>query len=131
MATDPQFATTVNLGATLVPATNDASFTAPTHVATLLTGGTNGSKIEEIRAFGVGTTVAGRLNLFAYNGTTYYLVDEYLVTAVTPSATQEVYNNVVTYQNLVLPNNTWTLVVTVMEAGNESLISVSAFGGNF
>ena len=129
MATSPQFAATPNVKSGLVPATNDASLTAPTNTTTIFTAGANGSKLDYIRAFGVGTTVAGRLNIFRYDGSSYWLIDQALVTATTPSATLAVWSTVLSYPELVLKSGD-SIRVAVMESGNESLICCSAFGGD-
>ena len=129
MATSPQFAATVNVGSGLVPATADSSLTAPTNTTTIFTAGSSGSRVDYIRAFGVGTTVAGRLNIFRYDGSSYWLIDQALVNATTPSATQAVWSIVLSYPELVLKSGD-SIRVAVMESGNESLICCSAFGGD-
>jgi hypothetical protein len=130
MATDPQFAATPNTHSVLAPATADTSLTAPTNVATLWTPGANGGRVDWIRVLGVGATVAGRLNVFRYDGTSYWLLDQIMVNAVTPSASVEVFEAVVPYGELLLDSGD-SLRITVMEAGNESLLCVTAIGGNF
>jgi hypothetical protein len=130
MSANPAFAATVRRGSVLVPATNDTSFTAPTHVSTVCSAGASGSKIDEVRVLGVGTTVNGRVNLFRYDGTSYWLIDQFLITATTPAATVKVNEIVQGYDNLLL-SSADTLVCTVMEASNESLLCVTAMGGDF
>lgn len=90
----------------------------------------NGIKVEELDIVGVGTTVAGRVNVFMYDGTTYWLVDQFVLAAVTPSATIEVAYVTKMYDNLVVPPGS-LLVFSVMEIGNESLFVVNAYGGAF
>src|SRR3972149_6990574 len=99
MATDPVFASTPKVGSAL-PTTPDTSLTAPTNQVTVLTAATAGTKIEEVRVQGVGTTVAGVLNLFRYDGATYHLIDQVLITAVTSSATALAFQQTRTYANL-------------------------------
>jgi len=131
LATSPAFASgAVRIGSVLASATNDASMTAPTHVVTICTAGTNGSKIDEIRLLGVGTTANGRVNIFRYDGSHYWLVDQFVITGTTPSATVAVNEIIQGYDNLLLLS-TDSLVMTVMEAGNESLICATALGGDF
>jgi hypothetical protein len=88
MATSPQFAATPNIGSNPLSATADSSYTAPTHTVTIVTAGANGTKIEEIDFIGIGTTVAGVVGLYLYDGSTYHFFDSIAVTAVTPSTTQ-------------------------------------------
>src|ERR1700735_198043 len=87
MATAPVYFVTPRLLAGLVPATQDTSFTAPTHVTSLGSGGTSGTKVTQVDIEPVGTTVAGLVNLFAYDGTTYHLIESVTIAAATPSTT--------------------------------------------
>lgn len=130
MASTPSFAATPILGAGLVPGTADTSLTAPTNVTSLFTAGSSGTKVEEIVFQGVGTTVASVVNVFAYDGSTYHLIDQVLVSAVTSSTTAVAWRAVRQYTNLVLPSSSWSLRVTNTVAGNVSLIKVSAFGAS-
>jgi len=56
-------------------------------LATILSGGTNGTRIDRITAQAIVTTAAGTLRLFIYDGTNTRLWRELLTSAVTPSAT--------------------------------------------
>lgn len=56
-------------------------------IGTVFTAGSNGSKIDHIKITAAGTTTAGVVRLYLYDGSTYYLYDEVLVAAITPSAT--------------------------------------------
>ena len=129
-ATSPAFAAPPNVGAGLVPATLDTSLTAPTNTTTVFTAGASGSKVDQVQCIGVGTTVAGIVNLFLYRSSTYYLIDQFAVTAVTSSTTAVAYALTHTYENLVLIASD-QLRVTNTVAGNQSLIEVVAFGGDF
>lgn len=130
MASSPNFTGTVNVGSGLTPATADTSRTAPTNVTTVFTAGASGSKVEEIVVEGVGTTVLGVVCLFRHDGSTYHLIDEFLVQAVTPSTTAAAFRQVKTYPNLVLKNGD-TLRITTQISGNQSLVKVTCFGGDF
>jgi hypothetical protein len=130
MAADPAFASTPAIGSGLLPATLDTSLTAPTTVTTIVTAAANGTKIEELVFQGVGTTVAGVINIFLYDGTTYHLYDQVLVTAVTSSTTAVAFRTNRTYTNLVLKTG-WSLRVTGTIAGNQSMVKVTAHGGDF
>lgn len=130
MASDPQFAATVNVGSGLVPATADTSRTGPTNATTIWTAGASGGKVDTIYVQGVGTTVLGVVCLFRHDGSTYHLIDEFSVAAITPSTTVVAHREARTYDNLVL-KATETLRVTTQIAGNQSLVKVTAFGGDF
>lgn len=130
MATSPQFTGTLKTGSGLIPATLDTSLTAPTNVTTILSAGASGSKIVEIVCQGVGTVVAGVVNVFKYDGSTYHLYDQFLVPATTSSTTARAWREVRTYENLLLENG-HSLRVTGTVSGNQSLVKVTAHGGDF
>ena len=130
MATTPAFAAVVNNGSAIASATLDASLTAPTNVATMVTAGASGSKFEEITMQALGTTVAGVVNLFAFDGATYHLIDQFLVPVITSSTTAKAWRVSRTYPNLIIKTG-WSLRFTVTVAGLQSLIKGSAFGGDF
>jgi hypothetical protein len=130
VASTPSFAATPQAGSGLIPGTADTSLTAPTNVTTILSGGASGTRIEEIIFQGVGTTVAGVINVFLYDGSTYHLVEQVVVTAVTSSTTAAAFRTTRTFDNLIVKNG-WSLRVTGTVAGNVSLVKVTAFGGDF
>ena len=131
MASTPAFAATPVCWTGLVPATADTSLTAPTNATTLGTAGASGTKIDEIVCQGVGTTAAGVLSVFLHDGSTYHLVDQFLVASVTSSSTARAWRAVRNYANLILPTNAWTLRVTIATAANQSMVKVTATGGSF
>jgi len=55
----------------------------------LVTGGTDGTRIDRIVAKAAVTTTAGMLRIFHYDGTSNRLIDEIPVSAITPSASVE------------------------------------------
>ncbi len=128
MASTPQFAGTVLMGAASVSSSADTSYTAPTHAVSIVAAGASGSKIDEIRFQGIGTTLAGTITVFAYDGSTYHLIDCVNVPAVTASTTSAPWQYVKQYANLVLANG-WTLYAATTVASQ--LVKVSAFGGSF
>lgn len=129
-AAAPAFAATPNVGTGLVPATLDTSLTAPTNVTTIFSAGASGSKVDQIQCQGLGTTVAANVNLFLVRSGTLYLIDQFPITAVTSSTTAVAFFLAHTYENLVLVSGD-VLKVTNTVAGNQSLINVTAFGGDF
>ena len=130
MAQFPSYAATPRASSIIAPATADTSLTLPTNYGLLFTPGSNGSKVEEIDILGLGTTVAGRANLFLFDGTTNNLIDQYMIGAVTPAASQQVLRYQIGYSNLFVPTGS-VLRVTVMETSNQSLLKFTAFGGDF
>lgn len=130
MATAPAFASVPRIGNALAHATLDTSLTAPTNVATIITGVAAGTKIEEVIFQAVGTTVAGVINLFIYDGSEYDLLDQFLVPAVTSSTTAKAWRASRQYPNLLLPTASYSLRFTQTIAGNQAMFEGTAFGGD-
>lgn len=134
MATDPQFAATVNLGAALLGSA-ETNLQAPTTTSVIVTAGSSGTKIEEIVVEAsatslTATTVAGLVYLFLYDGATYHLYDTLTIPANTASATAAPARVNKTYTNLVLKSG-WSLRASQSIAGNASLLKCFAVGGDF
>jgi hypothetical protein len=126
MATSPNFAATPKVGAVGISSA-ETSRTAPTNVGTVFTAGASGSRIDEINVVATGTTTANVVRLFLFDGTTYFLLQEVLIAALTPSVTAPIVTYTSTYSNLMLPN-TWSLRATT---NNAEAYRVIAFGGDF
>lgn len=139
MASSPGFAATVQVGSATAAATAATSLTNPnTNNALLVTSAAAGTRIDEIRYQALGTTVAGLINLFVYDGATYHLIDQVTVSAITVNvsgvtpfgATSMAWQTSRQYQNLVLKSG-WSLYFTQSVAGNVSLFRVTAFGADY
>lgn len=130
MASAPVYSATPVAWCGLVPGTADTSYTAPTNQATLGTAGSSGTKITQIDVTPVGTVGAGVVNVFAYDGSTYHLVESVTIPAATVSTTAAPAKQSFTYDNLVLPSNSWSLRVTNTVSGNVSLVKVCAYGAS-
>jgi len=75
-------------------------------LGTVFTAGASGSRIDLVDIVAQGTTTAGVVRLYVYDGTTNRLLSEHLVGAITPSTTVEVFNTQITFDNgLILPVN--------------------------
>lgn len=133
MAATAQYASTPKFGsATLTTA--DTSLTAPTTVGTIVTAGASGTRIDYIDIQGVATTVAGLINLFVYDGTTYVLWNQVPVQAVTSSTTVPAFSAVLSSNNnsnimpLTLPTGySLRAAASVAQTG----VRVTAYGGDF
>ena len=128
MAGSPNFSATPTRGSAQLSSTPDTSYTAPSHTVTIFTAGANGGIVNEIDLVGAGTTVAGVVNIFYYDTSSYWLIDSFVVPVVTPSTTIAPYRASRTYANLILAGN-HTIVATSWAANQ--LITASAFGGSF
>ena len=127
MATAPQFAATVRNALGTLATADTARSGTPTNPVTIFTAGSSGSRIDEIDIIATGTTTANVIRLWIYNGTTYYLFQEILVTAITPSVTQAVFSSISTFNNFMLPTG-YSLRATT---NNTEGYNVIAFGGDF
>lgn len=133
MSTTAQYSATPVFGAALLT-TADTSLTAPTTVGTVLTAGASGTRIDFIEVMGVATTVAGIVNLFIYDGTTYTLWQQIPVVAVTTSTTAISFSSVTATNNapnvmpMIIPTGySLRATTTIAQTG----VKVIAYGGNF
>jgi hypothetical protein len=97
---------------------------------------TNGQRIDAIKVQACSSsitaaTAANVVQVWIWDGTTAWLNDEILVTAVTPSTTAAAFSTVYTYaQPLFLPS-TYKLYVslTVTTTSSTTALQVTAYGG--
>lgn len=127
MGTEPQFAATILVGAAVLSATADSSYTAPVNSVTVVTAGASGSRIEEVNFCATGVTVNGVTQLFLYDGTVYHPYWPQLISAISPSNTVAPFFATVQFDNLELPVG-WSLKASSFVASQK--ISVVAFGGS-
>jgi hypothetical protein len=127
MATTPNFASTVKVGLGTLATADTARTGTPTNVVTIFTAGSSGSRIDEISIIATATTTAGVVRLWIFNGTTYYLFEEILVSAITPSTSVATFNTTLTFNNFMLPTGHSLRATT----NNSEGFNVIAFGGDF
>jgi hypothetical protein len=127
MATTPSFASTVRCALGALATADTARTGTPTNVVTIFTAGSSGSRIDEIDITATGTTTSNVVRLWIYNGSTYYLFQEVIVSAITPSVTQAVFSSTLTFNNFMLPSG-YSLRATT---NNTEGYVVAAFGGDF
>jgi len=129
--TSPIFALTPVVGvATLTSptaVTSRANIAGTTDLTLLDAAGSNGTRISQIYIRAKETTVAGSVFIWIYDGTTSFLFDEFIVTAVTASNTAEAFNATHYYENLVVPT-TFSLYVS---STIDQDFNVFAFGGDY
>lgn len=77
--------------------------------------GTNGARVEQIVCNATGTTTAGMLRIFKYDGTNWRAYTEIPVTGITPSATVERWKSTLRPSNLYL-ENTYKLGIATEKA---------------
>jgi hypothetical protein len=95
-------------------------------MGTLLTGATDGTRIEAIKIKATGTTTAGMVRIFYYDGTNVRLIGEVPIAAVTPSATLPAYEATIPFK-MVVPSAKEIRVST--EKGET--FNVFAVGGSY
>lgn len=101
MTNTPVFAQTpaVELATLTTPTaiTSRANITGTTGLVVLATTSTNGKRVDSITVKSKGTSLAGILSVWLYDGTTSYLWDEIELPAVTPSTTAKSMNVAIFY----------------------------------
>lgn len=129
---DPIFAQTPLIGiATLTTPTaitSRANITGTTGLVALVATSTNGFRLDKITVKGKGTSLAGELFVWLYDGTTSYIYDEIDLTAVTGSTTLASLLVTKTYTNVNLKATTQSLYVSVSVQQD---LNIFAHGGNY
>lgn len=126
MAADPVFAVTPRI-ATVNVATANTNRDGTGTVATLITGASTGTRIAEIVCQARVTTTAGMVRIFLHDGTNFFFFDEVGIAAATVSASVKGTRVSTTYNNLVLPNASWSVRVSTHNAES---IDVTALGAD-
>lgn len=126
MAADPVFFTTPRIERGVISAANTNRDGTGT-VVQFAVGVANGTKVNEIVVKARGTTTAGMVRVFLYNGSTYSLLDEYAVSAITAAANTATFRVSTAYNNLFLASASWTLVASTHNAES---FDVMAFLGD-
>jgi hypothetical protein len=133
----PAFTQTPVLGSVATSGTGDTGYggggTAPTTaVVVVAAGGTNanGAKINEITIVPTGSVTPCVVNLFLFDGTTYWLYDQaqYFTATLSQSVAQVRWSK--QYSKLILPP-TWSLRATVTVTQTSNVFIVTALGGDF
>lgn len=127
MASAPQFASTVRCSMGTLATADTARSGTPTNPVTIFTAGASGSRIDEVNITATGTTTANVIRLWIYTGSAYFLFQEILITAFTPSTTVSVFQTTLTFNNLMLPSGHSLRATT----NNTEGYNVIAFGGDF
>jgi len=89
---------------------------------------TNGIRVDQIFIQGTGTTLAGQVVIWLYDGTNGYPIDELAVTVVTPSTTAPAFQLQKNYSGFVL-SATHKLYATSQVASQLALVGM--VGGAF
>jgi hypothetical protein len=124
MATAAQYAATVqNASAQVTTANTNRNGTGT--IVSVMTGATNGTRIDDIYIVATGTTTAGVVRLFISDGTNIRLWQEVLVPAITPSTTVAVFSAALLNQALILENG-WSLQASTNNAETFNILVTRA-----
>ncbi|BDI27980.1 hypothetical protein CCAX7_000310 [Capsulimonas corticalis] len=96
-------------------------------LADIATGATNGTRIDRITVIATGTTSAGMVRLYIYDGTNNRLWKEVPITAIAPTAAISAFASVLPAQALILPNGYKLRAST----HNAETFNVIAEGGSY
>ena len=131
MSTTPNYAGTPNNGAAGLVQAGDSSRTAPTSPVTILTPGSNGSRVERLTITPINTVVASVLRFFIFDGASYRLYNEltipgwsYTAGTQAPTWTFEAFDTPATMPIVVKPGN--TLVATINDTQLLQTASINA-----
>lgn len=130
MATAPVFAATPLCAVAQVTTANTNRNGTGT-IVTVVTAGASGSKIERVRVCATGTTTAGVVRLFINNGSSSFLMQEILVSAITPSTVVEVFSADVDFSQsdgVLLLQSGYSLTAST---NNTETFNIFAFYGNY
>ena len=125
MATTAQYAATARTAIAQISTANTNRNGTGT-IGTVFTGGTSGSRIDDISIVATGTTTAGVVRLFINDGTTSYLWQEILVSAITPSTTVQVFSFTLLNQALILASSSWSLRASTNNAETFNILVTRA-----
>ena len=108
MSSTAQFASTPNNGAHAQVSVANTARDGTGTIADVFSPGASGSRIDDIALVATTTTTAGVIRLWIHNGTSWRLWKEILVSAITPSATVQVWSTYLQNLGLVLKTG-WKL----------------------
>lgn len=109
------------------PLTTYTNITGTTGLVQLTTTSINGTRVDNVVVKAQGTSVASKVTIWLYDGTTSRVFDEIDVPAVTASTTVDTFVLSRGYTNVTLPP-TYQLFVSQTVATN---VNVFAFGGTY
>lgn len=128
MAASPNFTATPRCAMAQATAANTNRDGTGT-IATVLTAGSSGTRLERVRIQAAGTTTAGVLRLFIHDGTNARLMMEILVSAITPSTTVQAWSTDIDMsfngQSLILPSG-FSLRASTHNAETFNIIAMGA-----
>jgi hypothetical protein len=95
-------------------------------IATVITGGSSGSRVDDFSIVATGTTTANVIRLFLNDGTNSRLLREIIVPAITPSTTVPVFTASFVEQAILLATSSWSLRASTNNAETYNIIVTRA-----
>jgi hypothetical protein len=130
MAGTPAFAATVRTGFATVNTANTARDGTGT-IATVLTAGASGTKVDEISIVAQDNPADSIVNIFLHDGTTARYFDAFdMADPAAGSAVLAPYRESRAYANLEIPSG-WSLRASITAAPTAGLVGVFAFAADF
>ena len=137
MALQAAYAATPVIGSAELTTADTTTRGTPTTVGTVITGGASGTRLSKIIIQGAGTTIAGLIRLWLYDGTNYRMIKEVAVPAKTVSSTSPDLPQTILSEStnidllpITLPSASWSLRATVTTTQTGSGVNVIAIGAN-
>lgn len=112
---------------TAVTSRANISGASPANLTSLTPATTNGRRIDKIEVTAKGTSSNASLFIWMHDGSTAWVMDEIVISSITPTNTLPSFTTSVEYTSLVLPP-TYRLWVSVTVAQD---LNVFAFGGDY
>lgn len=131
MASNPNFTAAPRVGHARI-ATANAGRDGSGTLGELLAGVAAGTRIDRVQVRATGTTTAGMIRLFYFDGTNYRLLGEIIVAAITPGAAVKAWEGeLVRADGLPLALLPGTAHKLFASTNNAEQFDVLAFGGDF
>jgi hypothetical protein len=125
MATAPQYAATPRTAAVTISTANTGRDGTGT-IGDVITAVAAGTRIDDLYITAAGATTAGVVRMFLKQSSTYKLVQEFIVTAVTPSTTVPVWTAFVNNLGIILADATWSLSFSTNNAESFNIVVTRA-----
>ncbi len=100
-------------------------------IVDILTGASTGTKVTEIVVKATGGPADSVVTIFLYDGTSYFLYDEFdLGAPAAASTTVPGFRDRRGYDNLVLPSASWKVAAAITVAPSSGVVNVAVFGAD-
>jgi hypothetical protein len=124
MASTPSFVSTPRIGSAQISTANTNRDGTGT-IGTVIAGVAAGTRVMEVVVTATGTTTAGMVRLYLYDGSNTRLFSEVQVTAITVGASTKAFTATVTFDNLILPSTSWELRASTHNAETFNVVALA------